>query len=301
MVQATYAPQNIRFERLSTFVVGTILVASGCFHVLVWLLDGGSLNGAVSWRKPILFGLSAGVTVLSLGWVAGKLRRSKLDGFVLSAFSLAMLIEVGLITLQQWRGVASHFNSSTPFDAAVLNWIEWLIVFATIVIAELTRRSFRPLPVARDMSIAIRGGMVLLLLSCLLGFVLVGYGNYQASQGLAPDVYGAAGVMKFPHGVPMHAIQYLPLLAWLLSVVGVVEIRRVWAVALALAGTCVFTAFSLLQTFSGRSRFELTSLSALLLTVSVGLLFAAFVAAVPPVMRTFSRLSANVPGSSSSK
>ena len=56
MSQATAAQQHARFEQRSMLIVGAILVASGCFHVLVWFLDGGSLSGAVSWRKPILQG-----------------------------------------------------------------------------------------------------------------------------------------------------------------------------------------------------------------------------------------------------
>lgn len=35
------------------------------------------------------------------------------------ALSLANTGEVFCVALQQWRGVPSHFNNSTPFDAAV--------------------------------------------------------------------------------------------------------------------------------------------------------------------------------------
>ena len=36
--------------------VGAVLVASGVFHVVIAILDGGSWSGDISWRKPILFG-----------------------------------------------------------------------------------------------------------------------------------------------------------------------------------------------------------------------------------------------------
>jgi hypothetical protein len=65
----------------------------------VWLIDGGSLSGPISWRKPILFGFSAGVTVLSMGWGVGKMTRWLMDFPLLALFSAAMLVEVGLITL----------------------------------------------------------------------------------------------------------------------------------------------------------------------------------------------------------
>jgi hypothetical protein len=261
-----------RAEQLVLFAAGIILMASGCLHVLVWLADGGSLEGPVSWRKPILFGVSAGATLLSLGWVVGTMRQRTGDLVLAGALAAAMLVEVGLITLQQWRGVASHFNRATAFDGTVLAWIESLIVLVTFVIAELTRRSFGPLRAALDVALAIRGGMALLLFSCLLGFVLVAWGNHQVAAGRSPEIYGAAGVMKFPHGVPMHAIQFIPILAWLLRKTGAAESRRTRAVAFAIASASAFTAFSLLQTFSGRGRFEFWWLSAAVLVGSVVLL-----------------------------
>jgi hypothetical protein len=180
-----------------------------------------------------------------------------------------MAVEVGLITLQQWRGVPSHFNRSTPFDASVLFWIESFILFVTIVIADLTWRCFRPLPTRPDMTLAIRGGMALLLFSCLLGFVLVAHGNHQVTLDRPPEVFGDAGVMKFPHGTPMHAIQFLPILAWLLRKLQAEEKRRIQAVAGALASVLALTAFSLLQTFTGHARFDFGWLSGLVLAVSV--------------------------------
>lgn len=265
-------PPQRRAEQRVLDAAGILLVASGCLHVLVWLADGGSLDGPVSWRKPILFGVSAGVTLLSLGWVVGKMRRRTGDLLLTGALAAAMLVEVGLITLQQWRGVASHFNRETALDGTVLAWIEVLIVVVTVAIAELTRRSFGPLRATADVALAIRGGMALLVFSCLLGFVLVAWGNHQVAAGRSPEIYGAAGVMKFPHGVPMHAIQFIPILAWVLRRAGAAESRRTLAVACAITSASAFTVFSLVQTFSGRGRFEFWWLSAAFLVGSVVLL-----------------------------
>ena len=261
-----------RIEQSAMYFAGAVLVLSGLFHVFVWAFDGGSLSGDVSWRKPILFGFSAGATMLSLGWLVGKLNPRFGDGLLFTAFSAAMLAEVGLITMQQWRGVASHFNRTTPFDANVLGWIEGLILFATIVIAYLTCRSFGTLRATSDMKLAIRGGMALLLFACLLGFVLVGYGNYQQSIGQHPGTYGNAGVMKFPHGMPIHAIQYFPLLAWCLTKMQVKETVRLAAVRFAVLSVVAFTVFSLIQTFSGRARLDVGWVSGFTLVLSIVLL-----------------------------
>jgi hypothetical protein len=263
---------RVRPEQFILFSLGGLLVLGGGLHVLVWLIAGGSLDGPVSWRKPILFGFSGGVTVISIGWLAGKLKRRAGDLLLFSAFAIAMVVEVGLITLQQWRGTPSHFNRSTPFDASVLVWIESLILLATIVIADVTQRCWRPLRTDPDMTLAIRGGMLLLLLSCLLGFVLVAYGNHQVSLGRPPSIFGRAGVMKFPHGAPMHAIQILPALAWFLRLLKVGGAQRLRAVACAFASLVVFTIFSILQTFSGRARFDLWWFSGLVLAAAASLM-----------------------------
>ncbi len=244
--------------QFAAYWAGCVLLASGIVHSLVWLVEGGSLAGPVSLRKPILFGISAGLTVISMGWLIGKMRRRMFDLPLMILFSLAMLAEVGLITLQQWRGVPSHFNRSTQVDAIMSTCIEGLIVVATLVIVELTRRSFGPLRVASDMRLAVRGGMGLLLFSCLLGFVLAAYGNYQTSLGNRPDIFGSAGVMKFPHGIPMHAIQILPMLAWFLRNVDVDERERLRSLVYACGAMITFTSYSLLQTFDGRARFDMT-------------------------------------------
>ena len=42
-----------------------------------------------------------------------------------------LLLEVGLITVQQWRGVRSHFNRTTTFDASIEVIMLGLILLVT--------------------------------------------------------------------------------------------------------------------------------------------------------------------------
>lgn len=217
----------------------------------------------------MLFGFSAGVTVLSMGWLLGKLRPRWGDSLLGVLFAGAMLIEVGLITMQTWRGIPSHFNQDSPL---VLAWIEGLIFFATLVIIDFTIRCFGPMSVSRDMRLAIQGGMALLLFACLFGFLMVAHGNAQLAKGAAPGRYGQAGVMKFPHGMPIHAIQYLPILAWVGRQFEIDEDTRHRGIAYILASLVCFTLYSLMQTFGGRARFDVTPWSAAVLVLSAGLL-----------------------------
>jgi predicted cobalt transporter CbtA len=57
------------------YAVGAVLLASAAFHLGVLIATGGSWEGPLSWRKPILFGESFGLTALSVGWILGFLPR----------------------------------------------------------------------------------------------------------------------------------------------------------------------------------------------------------------------------------
>ena len=77
-----------------------------------------------------------------MGWVWANLPQRKHDFFLSCTAALALLIEVGLIDLQQWRGVPSHFNRATILDSAIYNTMGLLILWVTGVIILLTIRSF---------------------------------------------------------------------------------------------------------------------------------------------------------------
>ena len=241
-------------------VVGAILVASGLAHGVVHLLSGGPWEGPVTWRKPILFGISGGLTSLSLGWVWAALPVRRGDRLLAAATAWALFVEVLLVDLQRWRGVASHFNRATPLDSFLYDFMGVLILFVSLVIVDLTIRLFRsPSALPSDLRLAARVGMVLLAISCGLGVWVSVHGDRQLALGLAPERYGAAGVPKFPHGVVIHAIQWLPALAWAARRAGLALAARRRLVALASVATVALLAYALAQTFTGRARFDVSS------------------------------------------
>ena len=244
-------------------MAGVGLVASGLAHVAVWAALGGAWEGAVTWRKPILFGISGGLTCLSLGWAWAALPRRRGDVPLAWATAAALVAEVSLIDLQRWRGVASHFNRDTPLDAFLYDAMGVLILFVSAVLVDLTIRLFRsPAAMTPDMLLAARAGMVLLVISCGLGIWVGVHGDLQLARGLEPERYGRAGVPKFPHGVVIHAIQWLPGIAWAARAVGLSLTARRRLVVIATLVTALLLAFALAQTLAGRSRFELPALAA---------------------------------------
>jgi hypothetical protein len=265
------SPEWYRDRRAQQLVcIGLLLVVSGLAHTVVWAVAGGPWEGAVSWRKPILFGISGGLTSLSLGWAWSKLPWRRGDAWLAATVAWALLVEVAAIDLQTWRGVASHFNRATPFDSWLYDAMGLLILWVTLIAVDLTIRFLRqPTGLAPDMLLAARAGLVLLVISCGLGIWVSVHGDMRMAAGLPPEHYGAAGVPKFPHGAVIHALQWLPLLAWAARRAGVTEPGRFCLVAAATVGTTLIGCFALVQTLAGRSRFDVTPVTGTLLAAGV--------------------------------
>jgi hypothetical protein len=252
---------------------GGLLMASGLAHVAVWAVLGGPWEGPVTWRKPILFGISGGLTALSMGWVWSKLPSRQWDVPLSWITTIALLIEVGLIDVQRWRGVASHFNRTTLLDSVLYDVMGVLILWVTLVSGDLMVRAFRQrVAVSGDMLLAIRAGLVFLVISCLLGIWVSVNGEYRLERGLEPDQFGRAGVPKFPHGAVIHAIQWLPLLAWAGRRAGISGQRRRRFMAAAIVGTGLVLLYAMMQTLAGRSRFEAVPATAVILGIGVACL-----------------------------
>jgi len=253
--------------------IGMLLVVSGFAHLVVWAVLGGPWEGPVSWRKPILFGVSGGLTSLSLGWAWSKLPWRWGDAWVAPSVAWALLVEVALIDLQAWRGVASHFNRATPLDSWLYDVMGLLILWVTLVAVDLTIRFFRQATgLSADMLLAVRAGLILLVISCLLGIWVSVNGDMRLAAGLEPERYGAAGVPKFPHGAVIHALQWLPMLAWAARRARFVERWRIRLVEAATAGTSIIGVFALAQTLAGRSRFDVTPSTGAVLACGIALL-----------------------------
>jgi len=184
-----------------------LFLLSSAFHLGVWVTAGTpSLEGPVSWRKPMTFGISTGVLSVSLAWVIGLLPQTAGRVRQVWLFSLLLIAEVALIDMQQWRGVASHFNNATRFDGAVFTAMGVLITSAAVLIAVWTVALFRqPLSRSRGYGVAARAGMVMLNIGNLVGMIMA------ASEATA---------LKPIHGVALHMIQVLPVLVWLTARLG---------------------------------------------------------------------------------
>jgi hypothetical protein len=237
---ASFWSRGQRSERVA-YVVGALLTVSGLTHLAILLISGGSWVGPLSLRKPTTFGLSFGLMLATVTWVASFLPLMKrARSILLGMFTAACFIETGLVSMQAWRGVPSHFNLETTFDAMVARVLAAGGIVLVAIIVVLTFAAFRTNPrVPTSLRVAIRIGFVALVGAVVVGALMIAKGMSLVFAGNPQAAYATGGALKPTHAVTMHAILVLPALAWLLSFADWSEQRRLGVVLVASAGYVV--------------------------------------------------------------
>ncbi|MDQ1513903.1 MAG: hypothetical protein QOC59_1745 [Microbacteriaceae bacterium] len=250
LATATAAPPR-RLEPRTLLLVGAAVAAASLAVAVVGLVaDPRQIAGSPAWLKPAKFGVSITVYLVTLQWILSFVRGHRRLLLVVTGVTLvALVVEIVLIDLQVVRGTTSHFNKATAFDTAVYNAMGGLIssLFVVAVIAAVLLLRTRGL----DAGIAagMRWGLLLALLGMLEAVLMTV--NFGWSDGGGHTV-GASdggpglpitgwstehGDLRIAHFVGLHALQVLPILAWLLTAVTSLGSRtRVRLLAVAGAG-----------------------------------------------------------------
>lgn len=203
----------------AAYWTGGLLLLSGVMHLVVLLTSGGTWEGPLSLRKPTTFGLSFGLTLVNVTLLTSFLPfKNRSRTLLLGLFTTACALETFLVSLQTWRGVPSHFNVETPFDAAIAQTLAvggFTLVAIIIVLTVAVFRHGGALPPA--IRLAIRAGFVALVGAQVVGAVMIATGMRLVFGGDPQGAYATGGWLKSVHGVLMHGILVLPLLAWLVT------------------------------------------------------------------------------------
>lgn len=209
----------VRPAELLCHGVAAALVVSGLVHLVVFAVDGGPWEGPVSWRKPVTFGLSFGVTLSAITWVTSYLRMSaRVRTVLLLVFAADCVLEVGGITLQAWRRVPSHLDMETGFDSTVSMALAAGGAVLVVLLSAFAVLAFRRRPEGpAGMPLAVRTGFGILLVALASGAAMIARGVYLTRTGHQQEAYASTAPLKTLHGVSLHAVLVLPALAWLLS------------------------------------------------------------------------------------
>jgi hypothetical protein len=252
------------------------------------VVDDRVLLGAPLWFKPLKFAVSFVAYAGTLAWLLGRLRERTMQrtGWVIVA---ASVVEMAIIIGQAGRGVRSHFNTDTAFDANLFSVMGATIVvlwFATLAVA---LRFLREPGHDRALGTAVRLGLVVTLVGLLEGFVMVALNGHSvgvSDGGPGLPLVGwstTGGDLRIAHFIGMHALQGLPLLAAALGALGrfdeVTRVRIVQVAAVAWTGLVV------LLTGQALRAQPLLAPDALTLSVAAGLVVATVAALAAVLVR----------------
>ncbi|WP_290058051.1 hypothetical protein [Amycolatopsis solani] len=221
-------------------LAAAVLAVVAVLCVIAMLVDQRTLAGAPVWAKPFKFAVSGAFYFAAWSWLVSLLPRFRRTANGLTNLLVVIFFaEYGLLVFQAVRGHASHFNISTPQDAAIFGTMAAMIAVlwvATLVLTVLVM--FTKVP-DRASAWAVRTGAALSLVGITLGQLMTSPTAQQLAQwrtGGRPDMVGGhtvgladggpglpilgwstvAGDLRIPHFVGMHALQALPLLAFAL-------------------------------------------------------------------------------------
>jgi hypothetical protein len=271
-----------RWHRPSALAAATLgVVALLCVAAMV--LDQRTLGGAPIWAKPFKFAVSGALYFATWSWLVSllpKFRRTA--NWLTNLLVVIFAAEYVLLVFQAVRGRVSHFNVSTPQDAAIFGTMAAMIAVlwvATLVLTVLVL--FTKVP-DRASHWAVRAGTALSLVGISLGQLMTNPTAQQLAQwktGGRPSMVGghtvgledggpglpilgwstAGGDLRIPHFVGMHALQVLPLLAIALAALAARfprlrdDVVRVRLVLLGAAGYAGLTALVTWQALRAQS------------------------------------------------
>ena len=233
----------------------TVLLAATGVALLV---DPREVLGAPAWMKPAKFAASIAIYTLTLAWVfaylPGWARTRRMVSWITA---VTLLIEIIIIYVQAWRGTGSHFNVGTLLDGVLFTVMGVAILVQTLsaiaVAAALWQQRFAD----RAIGWALRLGMTVTIVGAITGGLMTQPTQAQldaarAGQRMAvsgahtvgapdggPGLPGTGwsrehGDLRVAHFIGLHAIQLLPLIAFVFTRQGWQETRRVrmvWATA----------------------------------------------------------------------
>ncbi len=234
------------------FYTTIALVALMLFCLVAGSVDERLINGVSVWTKPFKFSLSLAAYFATLIFFVPYLPDGYMDRFkgrlLVGLPVLMTAMEMLYITFQAAQGEASHFNTSTPFHAAMYS----LMGFgATVLVAVLVWFGWtvgRHNSMANPMVLAIVLGLVL---TFLLGGTFGGYMGNQSSHWVSAATTDADGIwlvkwatdggdLRVAHFFGMHAMQAIPLFALTLPS----SISRNLACTLVITFAAAYSAFT---------------------------------------------------------
>jgi hypothetical protein len=251
---------------------GAMMLFASLITLGLTVLDPRLFQGVSVWHKPWKFQISTVLYWWSLTWFIsyfGTTEQFSLSRrFIVWMSLIAGLFEVVYISWQGAFGLASHYNTSSPFYGAMYTAMAVFAVLLTSTSGVLGYTVLRAHSQTYATSVALRhaigwGLIISSVLGIVTGAILGGRTNSGGHWvgGTTNDALGLmvlnwsrdGGDLRVAHFFALHAMQILPVMAVLFicltpNMSPNTSKRFIWLLAAGYAGFCIFT---LKQALSG--------------------------------------------------
>jgi hypothetical protein len=276
---------------VALMAVLAVIAAVGLFT------DPRILTGAPIWAKPFKFSISILLYAGTIAWILAHLPRpSRIANTAATVISAVLVIEMAVIVGQVLRGQASHYNESTPLNAAL-----WQVMGSSIMILFAAHVVFSIMLLRRRLAdpvvtVAVRLGLALSLLGLLAAVPMVmphdgvdgAHSVGVADGGPGLPLLGwstVGGDLRIGHFVGLHGLQALPLLAMLLIRFAGTRLGSRTVTRLLLVAGAAYAALTVMLTWQALRAQPLLKPDAMTLAVFGALVIATAVAAVSVIAR----------------
>jgi hypothetical protein len=293
------------------FVAGGMLLATMLFHIVALAVTGGPVTGPVSLRKPATFAETGWLTAWSVALIIPRL---KLRAWARHAIGTSVLLfttgETAIMAIQAWRGVPSHYNFTTPFDAALMRGgaagLAGLFLTGLVILLIAAVRTPGLSPSVR---LGLVGGLGVVMAGSLIGFVMIsnmsgvfqgrlgtGFAREQAGYlGPPPSVVGpehlllrlhtSGGDLVLLHAIGVHGLPLVTLPALFLSRRRLSERRRVRIVGAIAGGVALSMVVISTQSFRSLPLGEMGGVQLGLLAAAAMVVSGAYAATIAAAIR----------------
>jgi len=243
------------------------------------IVDDRLITGAPAWLKPAKFATSTAIYSFTVAWLLTYIGKwPRLMRWMARVIAFVLVFEVAIIDVQAARGITSHFNVTTPGNAILFSTMGAAIGVLWLCSAVIAVALFWQPFADRAWGWALRLGMTITVLGAGMGGMMLGPTHAQLEEARAthqmrvvgahtvgapdggPGLPGTGwstehGDLRVPHFFGMHAVQILPLLAWLLMRSRRVRpaVQRVVLVQIAAASYAALLAILVWQALRGQS------------------------------------------------
>lgn len=274
-----------------TSLVGSIVA------LLLFVIDPRELLGVSIWEKPLKFLISATLYSATFSWLftfveKGKSLASKMGNLI----AVMLLVELAVIVGMASVGSTSHFNVSTPFNIAVWSLMASAITAVWVATFLLSIGLWNSRRMSDDLRLAVRWGIALGLAGMGIAFTMT---PPQPQQILPENWVGVAGAhtvgaadggpglpffgwsteagdLRISHFLGLHALQVLPLVAAVVTVIFATHLVRRAIITGAAVAYALLIVFTYVQALLGETVVQPSSLIFVGIILIIGVITSSF-------------------------